>query len=97
MAGLAGKRERRGKPAHMTAHTTDGESGTSGGACRILLVEDDGPVRERLARIIGGWPQGQLMAACGTLAEAADLIGREAIDRGARRELDRGRRVLPQR
>ena len=25
-------------------------------AVRILLLEDDGPVRDRLARIIEGWP-----------------------------------------
>jgi DNA-binding NarL/FixJ family response regulator len=77
MAVFAGKRERRGKSAHMTAHTTDGESSA---ACRILLVEDDGPVRERLARIVGGWPQGRLIGACGTLAEAAGVIRNETID-----------------
>jgi DNA-binding NarL/FixJ family response regulator len=48
--------------------------------CRILLLEDDAPVRERLARIIGDWPGGRLIAACETLAEAMQTIGGEAID-----------------
>jgi DNA-binding NarL/FixJ family response regulator len=48
--------------------------------CRILLVEDDEPVRERLASIIGQWGGGHLVAACGTLAEATDAICGNAID-----------------
>lgn len=47
---------------------------------RILLVEDDEPVRERLARIIEGWPRGRVIAACGTLAEAKRVIAEQAID-----------------
>jgi DNA-binding NarL/FixJ family response regulator len=47
---------------------------------RILLVEDDEPVRERLARIIDGWPGGRLIADCGTLAEAKRVIAEQAID-----------------
>jgi DNA-binding NarL/FixJ family response regulator len=47
---------------------------------RILLVEDDEPVRERLARIIDGWPGGRLIADCGTLAEAKRVIVDQAID-----------------
>lgn len=47
---------------------------------RILLVEDDEPVRERLARIIEGWPGGRLIADCGTLAEAKRVIVDQAID-----------------
>ena len=49
-------------------------------AVRILLVEDDEPVRERLARIIDGWPGGRLVAGCGTLAEAKRLIAEQTID-----------------
>jgi DNA-binding NarL/FixJ family response regulator len=49
-------------------------------ACRIVLVEDDGPVRERFARIVGSWPQGKLVAACGTVAEASHAIADNAID-----------------
>ncbi len=53
---------------------------TKKSVCRILLVEDDAPVRERLARIIGDWPGGRLIAACETLAEAMQTIGAEGID-----------------
>lgn len=49
-------------------------------ACRILLVEDDGPVRERLARIIESWQPAQLIAACATLAEATRVIESNPID-----------------
>lgn len=49
-------------------------------ACRILLVEDDTPVRERLARIVAGWPGGKLVGACATLAEATRAIAENAID-----------------
>ncbi len=48
--------------------------------CRILLIEDDTPVRERLAAIISSWPGGQLVAACGTLAEAKAAISDKPID-----------------
>lgn len=48
--------------------------------CRILLVEDHAPVRERLAGIITGWPGGRLVAACETLAEAMRIIASETLD-----------------
>jgi DNA-binding NarL/FixJ family response regulator len=51
-----------------------------GGACRILLVEDDAPVRERLASIIENWPQGKLVAACGRLSDAIVAMNDNAID-----------------
>ena len=41
--------------AEETGHDAGKEA-----ACRILLVEDDAPVRERLARIIAAWPGGLL-------------------------------------
>lgn len=63
------------KPARMTEHASGRSS-----PCRILLVEDDGPVRERLSGIIAGWPHGRLVAACGTLADAIVAIGRHPID-----------------
>jgi len=49
-------------------------------AVRILLLEDDDPVRDRLARIIDSWPGGRLIAACATLGEATRLIPDNAID-----------------
>lgn len=48
--------------------------------CRILLIEDDAPVRVRLARIIGEWPGGKLVGACGTLADAVQVIENIPID-----------------
>ncbi len=51
-----------------------------GTVCRILLVEDDEPVRERLAAIIGRWPGGRLIASCGKLADAVDVIKNQHID-----------------
>ena len=57
-----------------------GHEGEHPAACRILLIEDDAPVRERLAAIIRRWPRGQLIAACGTLAEAAPVIKDDPID-----------------
>nr|WP_246159047.1 response regulator transcription factor [Reyranella soli] len=47
---------------------------------RILLLEDDDPVRDRLARIIDGWPGGRLVASCATLGEAIRQITDETID-----------------
>ena len=47
---------------------------------RVLLVEDDAPVRDRLARILQGWDKGSLIAACGTLADARQVLDREAVD-----------------
>lgn len=47
---------------------------------RVLLVEDDEPVRQRLARILEGWDKGYLIAACGTLVDAKQVIDREPID-----------------
>lgn len=48
--------------------------------CRILLVEDDAPVRDRLARIIADWPGGTLVAACATLADAMRAIADKPVD-----------------
>ncbi len=49
-------------------------------ACRILLIEDDAPVRVRLGRIIGDWPGARLIGACGTLADAVQVIENIPID-----------------
>jgi DNA-binding NarL/FixJ family response regulator len=48
--------------------------------CRVLLVEDDAPVRQRLAGIIRSWSGGELIADCATLAEATDAIRVNALD-----------------
>jgi len=54
--------------------------GAKSAACRILLIEDDTPVRERLAAIIRGWSGGKLIAACGSLGEATPAIRDNPID-----------------
>ena len=51
-----------------------------GAVCRILLIEDDEPVRERLAAILTRWPGGRLIATCGKLADAIDVIRSSRID-----------------
>lgn len=59
----------------MTGHQKDLRT-----TCRILLIEDDAPVRVRLARIIGEWPEGKLVGACSTLADAVQVIENIPID-----------------
>jgi DNA-binding NarL/FixJ family response regulator len=58
--------------------TVDGSRESA--ACRILLVEDDEPVRKRLASIIKQWSGAELIAACGTFAEAASVIQSRPVD-----------------
>ncbi len=62
------------------AHQAANMKIADGAVCRILLVEDDEPVRERLAAIIGRWPGGRLVASCGKFAEAAEAIKSQRID-----------------
>lgn len=50
-----------------------------GEPCRILLVEDDTPVRERLADILGGWSGSELVDACGTFAQAQAVIAEKPL------------------
>ncbi|KRA47664.1 response regulator [Devosia sp. Root635] len=47
---------------------------------RIVLVEDDEPIRRRLAAIITGWPGATLVADCATLAEAVAAIEAQSFD-----------------
>jgi DNA-binding NarL/FixJ family response regulator len=54
--------------------------GEAAAVCRILLLEDDAPVRERLAAIVAQWAGGQLIAACGTLADATAMIRDRPVD-----------------
>lgn len=51
-----------------------------GAVCRILLIEDDAPVRERLAAIIGRWPGGRLVASCAKLGDAVEVINNHRVD-----------------
>src|SRR4051812_34719467 len=74
-----------GKVAHLLAQRSaaadvKGPGGDRSSACRILLIEDDEPVRERLAGILIGWSGGQLTAACGNLADATTFIRHSPID-----------------
>lgn len=48
--------------------------------CRVLLIEDDTPLRERFARLLHAWPGGQLVAACTTLTEAVKYLHDGNID-----------------
>lgn len=47
---------------------------------RILLLEDEAPLRERFARILDEWPGGELVAACATLSEALAILPQQPID-----------------
>jgi DNA-binding NarL/FixJ family response regulator len=67
------------KQRSTLANMTVEESRTPA-ACRVLLLEDDQHVRERLANIIGQWSGGHLVAACATLAEASGVIRDNRID-----------------
>jgi DNA-binding NarL/FixJ family response regulator len=48
--------------------------------CRVLLLEDDEPLRDRFARILAAWPGGHLVAACATLRSALEVLERHPID-----------------
>jgi len=47
---------------------------------RIVLTEDDGPIRERLARIVREWPEAELCAACPDLAQTLEAIAANKLD-----------------
>lgn len=47
---------------------------------RIVLAEDDKPVRERLAGIVEGWPGGELVAVCPDLASTVAAIEANPFD-----------------
>lgn len=47
---------------------------------RILLVEDDEPVRERLVQILQAWDGVQALAACARLDEALALMAAQPVD-----------------
>jgi DNA-binding NarL/FixJ family response regulator len=60
---------------------SEATSGTSrDGPIRILLLEDDTPLRERFVRILDDWPSGELVTACATLAEALAALREQSVD-----------------
>lgn len=73
------ERARSSKETESIIDMTTNES-LADGLCRIVLVEDDAPVRERLAEIVEQWSGGRLIAACATLSDATDAIRDHAID-----------------
>lgn len=54
--------------------------GAGGRPWRIVLAEDDAPVRERLAGLIEAWPDGHLVATCATLADTVVALERSEVD-----------------
>jgi DNA-binding NarL/FixJ family response regulator len=48
--------------------------------CRIVLTEDDEPVRERLATLLRDWDGSELVAACATFAETLAAIEKNPLD-----------------
>ncbi len=50
------------------------------GPVRVLLLEDDPPLREHFAQILHDWPDGELVAACATLGEALDVLHARPVD-----------------
>src|SRR5690606_22889847 len=61
-------------------HTTVDNSGQRPPLVRVLLLEDDLPLRERFTCILNNWPGGELVAACSTLAEALDVLDSRPVD-----------------
>lgn len=51
-----------------------------GAPWRIVLAEDDGPVRERLAGIVENWTGGELVAVCPDLASTVLAIETNPLD-----------------
>ncbi len=49
-------------------------------ACRVLLLEDDEPLRQRFVALLQEWQGGRLVAACATLAEALPHLRAAAVD-----------------
>lgn len=50
------------------------------GPWRILLTEDDAPVRTRLAALLEAWDGGRLVGVCANLAESLAVIEAEPLD-----------------
>jgi len=56
------------------------DEGQRGARLRVVLVEDDEPIRRRLAELLAGWKEAVLVAECGTLADALQAVEREQLD-----------------
>lgn len=56
------------------------DEGQRGARLRVVLVEDDEPIRRRLAELLAGWQEAVLVAECGTLADALQAVEREQLD-----------------
>jgi DNA-binding NarL/FixJ family response regulator len=68
----------RRKPGRQV--TDSGSQQADGRRCRIVLTEDDEPVRNRLAALLRQWRGGELVAVCATLAESVAAIEAHALD-----------------
>src|SRR5690606_111454 len=75
--GAAPGRASRGKRGGGRMQTQDGGETA---ACRVLLVEDDEPLRQRFAGILQAWAGGVLVAACASLAEALPHLRAAGVD-----------------
>lgn len=58
----------------------DPSAETPRGPWRILLTEDDAPVRTRLAALLEAWDGGRLVGVCANLAESLAAIEAEPLD-----------------
>src|SRR5690606_7103252 len=58
----------------------DPSAETPRGPWRILLTEDDAPVRTRLAALLEAWDGGRLVGVCANLAESLAVIEAEPLD-----------------
>lgn len=60
--------------------TGDASKQAGGRRCRIVLTEDDEPVRNRLATLLRDWEGADLIAECATLAQSMAAIDKLQID-----------------
>jgi DNA-binding NarL/FixJ family response regulator len=58
----------------------DADGGTAPGPVRIVVTEDDAPVRRRFVSVLSGWAGCTLVADCATLSATEDAIRAHPID-----------------
>lgn len=58
----------------------DADGPAAPGKIRIIVTEDDHPVRQRFVSVLTGWDGCTLLADCATLAETEDAIRAQPID-----------------